>query len=177
MSSSLWPTRLLCPWNFPGKNTGVGNKLPSPGDLPNQGIKPVSSALQADSLLLTHQGSSWEIWNKKHYKSISYFDKNAREALIEGRWNEPSISWNKIRGKKWWENVYLCSLIPFLTAAGISLKPAVPNVFGTSNWFYRRQFVHGWGGRMLQVVMRVMGSSRWTFSCQPATYLARWPGS
>ena len=19
----LWPTRLLCPWNFPGKNTGV----------------------------------------------------------------------------------------------------------------------------------------------------------
>ena len=20
----LWPTRLLCPWNFPGKNTGVG---------------------------------------------------------------------------------------------------------------------------------------------------------
>ena len=21
---ALWPTRLLCPWNFPGKNTGVG---------------------------------------------------------------------------------------------------------------------------------------------------------
>ena len=20
----LWPSRLLCPWNFPGKNTGVG---------------------------------------------------------------------------------------------------------------------------------------------------------
>ena len=20
----LWPTRLLCPWDFPGKNTGVG---------------------------------------------------------------------------------------------------------------------------------------------------------
>ena len=20
----LWPARLLCPWNFPGKNTGVG---------------------------------------------------------------------------------------------------------------------------------------------------------
>ena len=20
----LWPTRLLCPWNSPGKNTGVG---------------------------------------------------------------------------------------------------------------------------------------------------------
>ena len=22
--SRVWPTRLLCPWNFPGKNTGVG---------------------------------------------------------------------------------------------------------------------------------------------------------
>ena len=20
----LWPTKFLCPWNFPGKNTGVG---------------------------------------------------------------------------------------------------------------------------------------------------------
>ena len=24
MSDSLQPTRFLCPWNFPGKNTGVG---------------------------------------------------------------------------------------------------------------------------------------------------------
>ena len=23
-SYGLWPARLLCPWNFPGKNTGVG---------------------------------------------------------------------------------------------------------------------------------------------------------
>ena len=22
--AALWPTRLLCPWDFPGKNTGVG---------------------------------------------------------------------------------------------------------------------------------------------------------
>ena len=37
-----------------------GRKIPSPGDLPQPGIKPVSpvaSALQADSLLLSHQGS------------------------------------------------------------------------------------------------------------------------
>ena len=31
--------------------------FPSPGDLPDPGIKPTSSALQADSLLLSHQGS------------------------------------------------------------------------------------------------------------------------
>ena len=31
----------------------------SPEDLPNSGIKPVSPALQADSLLLSHRGSAW----------------------------------------------------------------------------------------------------------------------
>ena len=36
--------------DFPGKNTGVGCHFLSPGDLPNSGIKPGSSALQADSL-------------------------------------------------------------------------------------------------------------------------------
>ena len=42
----------LCPWDFPGKNTGVGGHFPSPGDLPNPGFKPGSPALQADSLQL-----------------------------------------------------------------------------------------------------------------------------
>ena len=37
----LWPTRLLCPWNTAGKNTGVGCHA-LPGDLPDPGIKPVS---------------------------------------------------------------------------------------------------------------------------------------
>ena len=32
----------LCPWNFSGKNTGVGCYFPPPGDLPNPGIKPAS---------------------------------------------------------------------------------------------------------------------------------------
>ena len=32
---------LLCPQDFPGKNTGVSS---SPGDLPNPGIKPMSLA-------------------------------------------------------------------------------------------------------------------------------------
>ena len=42
--------RLLCPWNSPGKNTGSGLPFPPPGDLPDPGTKPVSPALQADSL-------------------------------------------------------------------------------------------------------------------------------
>ena len=39
------PARLFCPWDFPGKNTGVGLPFPSPGDLLNPGIKLVSPAL------------------------------------------------------------------------------------------------------------------------------------
>ena len=55
MSNSLWPhgvwpTRFLCPWNSPDKNTGVGCHLPLPGDNPNPGIEPESPALQVNSL-------------------------------------------------------------------------------------------------------------------------------
>ena len=46
----LWPARLLCPWNSPGKNTGVGGHSLLQGDLPNPGINPRSPALQAGSL-------------------------------------------------------------------------------------------------------------------------------
>ena len=47
--------RLLCPWVFPGKNTS-GLPFPSPGDLPDPGIKHRESpALQVDSLPLSHQ--------------------------------------------------------------------------------------------------------------------------
>ena len=34
----------------PGKSTGKGRPCPSPGDLPDAGIEPGSSELQADSL-------------------------------------------------------------------------------------------------------------------------------
>ena len=41
------PTRLLCPWEFPGKNTGVGCHFLLRGGLPNPGIKPMSPASPA----------------------------------------------------------------------------------------------------------------------------------
>ena len=63
------PTRLLCPWDSPGKNTGVGLLSEPPGkpmntgvgtlsllqsDLPDPGVEPGSLALQADSLPAEH---------------------------------------------------------------------------------------------------------------------------
>ena len=41
---------LLCPWNFLGKNTGMGSHS-LPGDPLNSGIKPGFPATQADSSL------------------------------------------------------------------------------------------------------------------------------
>ena len=56
----LWPTRLLRPWDFPGKNTGVGCHALLQRIFPTQGSNPkslMSPALQADSLLLSYWGS------------------------------------------------------------------------------------------------------------------------
>ena len=36
----LQPTRLLCPWDFPGKNTGVGSHFLLQGIFPTQGLNP-----------------------------------------------------------------------------------------------------------------------------------------
>ena len=46
---------LYSPWSSPGQNTGVSS-FPSPGDLPNPGIKPRSPILQEDSLPAEPQG-------------------------------------------------------------------------------------------------------------------------
>ena len=46
----MQPARLVDPWDFLGKNTGVGFPFPSPGDLPDPGIEPGSPAWWADSL-------------------------------------------------------------------------------------------------------------------------------
>ena len=56
----LQPTRLLCPWGSPGKNTGVGCCTLLQGIFPTQESNPgppASSASQADSLVLSHWGS------------------------------------------------------------------------------------------------------------------------
>ena len=50
-------TRLLCPWDFPGKNTGVGCHFLFWGIFPIQGSIPCLLHWQASSLPLSHQWS------------------------------------------------------------------------------------------------------------------------
>ena len=55
----LWPSSLLCPWNFPGKNTGQGCHFLLQNIFPTQGSNLCLLYLlnwQADSLPLHHLG-------------------------------------------------------------------------------------------------------------------------
>ena len=62
LTATLWTVaaRLLCPWNFPGKNTGAGCHFLLHGVFLTQGLNPCLICLlhwQADSLSLSHLGS------------------------------------------------------------------------------------------------------------------------
>ena len=67
VSDSLWPsrlqpTRLLCPWNFPGRNTGVGCYFLLQESVSTHGPNPRLLRLlhwQADSLLLSRLESCY----------------------------------------------------------------------------------------------------------------------
>ena len=51
------PARLLCPWDFPGKNTAVGRYFFLQGIFPTQRSNLCLLHWQADSLPLSYQGS------------------------------------------------------------------------------------------------------------------------
>ena len=53
----LCSTRLLCPWDFPGKNTGTGCHSLLQGIFPTQGSNLHLLYWQVDSLPLSHLGS------------------------------------------------------------------------------------------------------------------------
>ena len=78
----LWPARLLCPWDSPGKNIGVGRHCLLQGIFPTQGSNPHLLHWQADSLLLSHLGSPREI--------ISFFSSLELSAVL------PLITWNTV---------------------------------------------------------------------------------
>ena len=59
----LPPARLLCPWDFPSKNTEVGYHF-FHQDLPDPGIEPWSLALQVDSLHTGLPGGLNDIFTK-----------------------------------------------------------------------------------------------------------------
>ena len=70
VSDSLWPyglwrTRLLCPWDSPGKDTGVCHHFLLQGILPTQGLNQGLPHCRRSIYHLSHQGSH-KCGNKNH---------------------------------------------------------------------------------------------------------------
>ena len=60
----LWPTRLLCPWDSPGKSTGVGCHFLLQEIFPTQGSNPLFLHWQADS----YSWATWEAHQRRQEK-------------------------------------------------------------------------------------------------------------
>ena len=66
----LQPTRLFCPRNFLGKNTGAGCHFLLQGNLPNLRIETRSPTLQADSLSLSHLKRLYQVLNQNTFSEV-----------------------------------------------------------------------------------------------------------
>ena len=53
-------SRSLCPWDSPGKNTGVGCHARLQGDLPNPGIEPKSLMSHCIGKWVLYYCATWE---------------------------------------------------------------------------------------------------------------------
>ena len=64
----LSPTRFLCPWDFPGTDTGVDSHFLLQGIVPTQGLNLHLLHCQAGSLPLSHQGTvMFYLFPKPHW--------------------------------------------------------------------------------------------------------------
>ena len=75
----LQPARLLCPWDSPGKSTGVGCHALLQGIFPSQGLNRWLLCLlwllrwQAESLPLSHLGSPYMVISAQNWQMLASF--------------------------------------------------------------------------------------------------------
>ena len=94
-ADSLWPhgpqpARLLSPWDFPGKNTGVGCHYLLQGVFPTQRLNPALLHLlhwQADSVPLM------PLWKPENVHKYSKKKKNITEGISNKK--EVNIAWSR----------------------------------------------------------------------------------
>ena len=75
----LWPTRLLRPWDFPGKNIGVGCHFLLQEIFPTQGSNPALLHCKQTLYCLSHQGIHLYV-----LKTISSCDTSNSSPTIQG---------------------------------------------------------------------------------------------
>ena len=85
----LWPTRLLCPWDSSGKNTGVGCHFLLQDVFPTQGLNLPLLHYQVDSLPLSHlERPPATISGANHYKKNQAVLASAAHILKLERYRE-----------------------------------------------------------------------------------------
>ena len=91
----LQPSRLLCPWDFPGKNTGVGCHCLLQGIFLTQGLNLCLLHWQADSLPMSHQWSPnhiitevfiWIKWFNTIEKEATCSHSEKSRSVLPKRW-------------------------------------------------------------------------------------------
>ena len=84
----LQPSRLLCPWDFPGKSTGVGSHILLHGIFPTQGLNPGLPSCKQMLYRLSHQGNAKvkvskagniPFLNRKHKIKTAQFSTSPRK--------------------------------------------------------------------------------------------------
>ena len=96
--------RLLCPWDSPGRNTGVGCRALLQGNLPEPGIEtvsPVVPALQAEP----SQNPAWDLnprgWDSNLAKTHgTWFQDLMKLGFLMSHRRKNSVR-DKVTGKKW----------------------------------------------------------------------------
>ena len=84
----LYPTRLLCPWDFPGKSTGVGCHFFFQGIFSTQWSKSGLPHCRQTLYCLSHQGSQKESWtiNKAEHQRLDAFEMWCWRRLLSVPW-------------------------------------------------------------------------------------------
>ena len=110
----LQPTRVLCPWDFPGKNTGVGCHFLLQGISPTQGSNSGSPALRSDALPSEPPGKPLEIYlSQEHVISIKpnilkwlplFRDRLTSANLLTHQ--ESNLGTSCTRGMMWPQSLY-----------------------------------------------------------------------
>ena len=96
----MQPTRLLRPWDFPGKSTGVGCHFLLQGIFPTQGLKPGLPHCRQTLYCLSHHGSpDWLSPLKSLFSLIDSLIKALERKPLPpfpsscaGAWAEPMLS-------------------------------------------------------------------------------------
>ena len=101
----LGPSRLLCPWDFPGKNTGVGYHAHLQGIFPIQALSPCLLSLlywQVDSLPLMPPGKPIE-----YYAAIKNYTLRTWKSIFSVKWEKNS---KEVKLYTMWSQLFLFSM-------------------------------------------------------------------